>query len=456
MRKTLFVLVTINLVTSIYSFYLANQTMFSDSIAYINMAKSIGQGTFSSWYFLENFYFETLRTPVYPFFLYILSIISSSKLFVLFIQLILYYLSLIIGCKLIFNKTNNFKSILLFLVFTAINIQIPYYAGLIATESLSFFLYILFCYIGLTKPLNVKNSILLGIIAATAFSIKPVFLFIPIIYSLYLILFSFKRNVKFILCMMLVYIMLILPFGIWNHMNHGKFKITPIEGGAGVAHLGFWMHKLPPNYKEEFYWGNQIPNDYLNPFKLSAKDYNDNLESYKKEWRIIQKNLEKNNDCNDLKIINEMKSFNPGIFELKNSNYTIEREKMLWERTIQNIINHPIYYLKTRLYTFFRNFTTGIDLNGLKQTKNTFGLIKIYIPFILSFIFIFCGLIFLIYSTFAAKKDLFLIFLLFISIYQGIIHVPFAIQARYTIPVHLIILMLLAINFSNLKTKQSS
>ena len=66
----------------------------------------------------------------------------------------------------------------------------------------------------------------------------------------------------------------------WNKINHGIFKITPIEGGAGVANFGFWQLKLPNGYTEKFYWGNSTSYDYTQPKFYSIDEQNQNARLF--------------------------------------------------------------------------------------------------------------------------------------------------------------------------------
>ena len=76
---------------------------------------------------------------------------------------------------------------------------------------------------------------------------------------------------------------------------------------------------------------------------------------------------------------------------------------------------------------------------------------KLVYPFAVTFLFIFCGLIFATIRLLSGKSR-FLHWQVFLMLawYYGILHIPFVIQARYTIPAHLAILVMLSLTlFSN-------
>ena len=72
-------------------FILATREKFLDSIGYLNMGLGIIEGNFSSWYFLEKIYPETLRMPGYPIFIGFLLNIHKNELL---IQITQYFLLL--------------------------------------------------------------------------------------------------------------------------------------------------------------------------------------------------------------------------------------------------------------------------------------------------------------------------------------------------------------------------
>ena len=100
-NKIILILVVINLCSSFASFYIAFKSHFPDSLTYWLMAEGIMNGRFSSWYFLDTFYPETIRTPGYPLFLALCRSIIDSEVFVKIIQFSLYLFSLLLALKLV-------------------------------------------------------------------------------------------------------------------------------------------------------------------------------------------------------------------------------------------------------------------------------------------------------------------------------------------------------------------
>jgi hypothetical protein len=452
-ESTFYILISLNVVIGFLIFSISKNMRFPDQEGYILMAESLLYNKFSSLYFLDKYYPETLRSPVYPAFItscfYFFKSIESVKI----IQLLLYCISIFL-CLQIIKKINNAIMIRnLFLLFLIPNFQIVFYSGYISTEMLSIFLVILSIYL-LLKPLTYLNSILIALFWGLLCLLKPVFILFVFIIGLYLFLLN-KKNIYKILLIYSIFIGLSIPFGIWNLKNHGVFKITPVEGGAGVAHLGFWQCKLPDNYTEPFYWGNSIVPDYTKPLFYNNIEKNQNLEIYERKLNKIFRYIEKYESQEDKFYLKKMKKEKHGTFPLHNSNYTLAREELLKKSLIEDIKNEPIYYIKTRMYHFVRVYITGINISEFNKNSSIKNKLKAVYPFLVSFSFIFIGIVFLIYKI--IKLRLYKKYGLMISLvlYVGLIHIPFAIQARYSISVHLLVLVMLSLIFFESKNNKT-
>ena len=242
----------------------------------------------------------------------------------------------------------------------------------------------------------------------------------------------------------------------WNKINHGIFKITPIEGGAGVANFGFWQLKLPNGYTEKFYWGNSTSYDYTQPKFYSIDEQNQNARLFERERTVLSNELKKYESSEDSIYLNYMRNSRSGVFLLHNSNYTLARESALWKLTLQNIIKDPLYYIKSRIYHFPRLYVTGINSQNLEKSTSILSKIKNIYPFFVTLIFIFLGMLFITICLLFKKVKFDKSFVFILSMwYCGIIHLLFVIQSRYTIPVHLIVLTILSLTiFKILKSKQ--
>lgn len=440
-KESYYVLLLLNIIAVLGIFYLSSQVEFPDAKSYWYMAKGFGEGQFSSWYFLPVYTPETLRTWGYPFFVYLCQIVYDAPLTVKLVQLILHFGILLLCLRLIsyFNKGVSAKS--LFLLLLLPNIQIAYYAGQIASETINIFFIMLFFYLWYTKRDNWTKYILLALISFIIFQLRPVFLLVPFLLVAYKLLFE-RTNLKYSFGFILVFTISLLPFGFWNKSAHGIFKITPLEGGAGAANLGFWGFRLPDGYNPKFYWNARYSKDLTQPSFATDDERETFQRKYELEWAQINKELENYLTPEDSLRLSIYNNKEYGLWEVMSSGYTHAREKLLARYLIKDIKESPGYYIKTRLYTLLRLWFTGINKSQFEEA-GVAGKVKLVYPFAVTFIFIFCGLAFVIISFLRKWLSWKLYWPIFIVIaYFGLAHIPFGIQARYTVPVHIFILML--------------
>jgi 4-amino-4-deoxy-L-arabinose transferase-like glycosyltransferase len=441
-------LLLLNMLTAAISFTLAYNSDFSDEHGYRLMSEGLSQGRFSSWYFLDHYYPETLRTPAYPIFLFLVGYISNAKLWICLIQLVLYFVGLGLACDLVSRLSGrDTRARIFFLILTAINIQIPYYAGCVSPDFFCILLTILYAYILILKSHQLKYACLAGVVAGMICMMRPSFLLFPFLITGY---FLFKRlGWRYTVLHVVLFTTTLLPFSLWNYFNHGVFKPTPLEGGAGVAHMGYWSFRLPRNYTEHYYWHNTTEHDLMDPFAFSAEERESNRLIFEQEWKEILIKLDARNSPEDRVEIERMTRYNPYAFKLYNSDYTKDREKLLWMKTLEHIWDNPWFYFKTRVYSFCRFYFTGVSYNKWNSAASILGKIKTLYPFLITFTCIFIGFVVGIISAVRSRTPGTFI-LCAMALYQGVIHVPFAIQARYTVPVHFTILILLALAVSHI------
>lgn len=450
-------LIIANIITATAAFILAVNTHFPDAKGFWLMSEGINAGRFSSWYFLDTYYPETLRTPGYPLLLALIKLFNSSPLFIKIIQLASYFISLFLCFKIV-NKLsgNNNKSSIVFLCLTAINIQIPYYSGYISSDIWCIFFTAAIIYVLVIKPKTIKNGLLLGILAGLNFIMRPAFLLFPFVITLWYLLFK-RDQLKYISVHLIVFCITLLPFTYWNFKNHNSIQPTPIEGGAGVAHIGYWSFRLPKGYQENYYWGNVVPDDLTNPFTFSDEEFQKNKIEFENEWKEILDNIKPLNKKNDLKNLESMSEQKLGIFKLYNSEYTLARESLLKKKIKEHILEKPAFYIETRIYSFFRLYFTGINKNELERSATISSTLKSLFPFAVTFISIcigyFISVILLLKNKYERSYETGIIIIL--CFYQGAVHAFFTIQGRYLVPVHLLILILVALAITRNKKLKS-
>ena len=215
--------------------------------------------------------------------------------------------------------------------------------------------------------------------------------------------------------MVIIYVLAILPYGIWNLKNHDVISLTPIESSGG---------------------------DKISLFS-SLNQANNNIIDQSKESDYIDSACAQYLSPMDKINLAEMNNF-IGFQKTYNAKYTIEKEKLLKQQTINQLKKEPTFTLKTKLSTMFRLWLDEMQLSELKNSDLNKKSIAIYLS-VVTLIFFFASLI-LIPWAFYKKKLLWVHSqtIIILIIYFGILHLFFSLQAKYTVPLRLIILLLLA------------
>lgn len=461
-RKTFWFFLVLGACSALSTFIYGHIVGFSDEGHYWSLAKGMHHGKFSAWYFLPMDTPETLRTWGYPFFLYLCQFISNSYWFVQIVQLIIYGCSVYMILKLIKHFYAPLAYRTLFVIFLVFNNHLAFYSGVLIAECLTLFFVTLFVTVYILNKESYKKYILLAVISFALYQLRPIFLLFPVMLFVYMLLF-YRDSIKYASVMLMVFLFSLIPFALWNKANHGVYKVTPLEGGIGVAFQGgYWDYRLPLGFKAPYYWGMEIDNDLLEPSFMTKQEKEAGVKVYISDWEEIEAALH-SKYMTKTDSLREQYQKSPlyahsRIFKIYGTAYTQAREELIKKKLIQHIKEDPGFYIKTRIYNFFRQWVTGINGAQFEKAGNIKGYIIALYPFIITFLFILTGL-FIICIHLLRKKlswKQFHIFFLFIG-YIAVVDVPFGVMSRYTVPVHLFILMLLSILFVNgiFKPKQA-
>lgn len=439
------VLVVFNVLTAVAAWRLGTSHGFSDAKGYVMMGEGLRRGVYSSWYWLTPPPPETLRMPGYPLFLAGVRSIAESDLLVRVLQLGFYFVAVGLALSTL-HKLSDGSALArrLFLLFTACNIQIPYFSGYISSDSLTVFCVALYVWLFVVRPWDLTTGVLMGLTIAAGCYLRPAVLLLPPLLVLGAWLLE-RRKVLPAVVHLAVFTALLVPFGLWNLAHHGTFKVTPVEGGAGASHLGYWAFRLPAGYADRFYWGNPFIDDLFNPFTPSPTEAEAAVAEYEREWTEIAKVLDATETEEDRARQAYMRGpDNPGIIPVRASQYAQLRERMLWASIRAHALAEPWAYLKTRAYTFVRIYFTGINGAQWRAAPTALSRLKLLVPPAIQLTFIVGGLLvsLALLARFRAPRGY--TFLILLALYFGAVHIPFLIGARYTVPVHLCILLSLA------------
>lgn len=438
-------LLLLNCASGIIAWRMGSAQPFPDAKGYVLMSEGLRHGQFSSWYFLEGGPPETLRMPGYPLFLAAVRSLSQAPAFLTLVQLSLHFAALATCAWMVLRTTRSFRSLEFFLLFSALNIQIPFLTGFTGSDSLTATVTTVYASVFVTQR-EFRWGIVLGLLGGIGFQLRPALLLLPFVLTGAILLWDRKRLTQAVVHLA-VFGVTLLPFGVWNLRSHGVFRVTPIEGGAGAAHLGYWNFRVPGGYADRFYWGNAFIEDLLNPFAPSPEAGAAAITEYEAEWSEINATIEGLETPDDRALQARMRGeLNPGIIATRNSRYTLARERALWARVLARGTEDPIFYLKTRAYTVLRSYFTGINAVAWRDAKTNPEYAKLLAPTLLQLVFILGGLA-LSLATAMYRGRRFPIearYLLTLVLYFGFVHAPFVIGSRYTMPAHLSLLAVVA------------
>ncbi len=425
-----------------------------DHFTYLGYVEGLARGRYSYWYFFPDYIPDTLRNPGYPVFLYLLSLVSRSVGWIQLVQLAFYLVAVGLVVRVILRQTPDSSSgrvaAAIFLLLLLPNVQMAYYAAVVFPEILTTFLVTAyFAVVVFTTPAHWMRAVALGLLTGALFQSRPVVLFFPVVqFGLEWLLRRGQFRAGVALAQLLVYGLTMMPYALWNQRHHGQFKITSIEGGAGVMQLGFWGFRMP-GYKEMRTFGNTMgdePIKFVEPPEVPGY-----IAQFNREWDEMDRQLAPYHTHQDSLYLARMRHDYPLLIVTRSAPLTKAREALMLHSTLQHIAAEPGYYLKTRIYTFFRLFITGVQLDDLARAHSPTALLKVLYPFLVSaFTFLF-AVVLVPLALWRRRVGGFAFWLaLLLTLYFGAIHVPFSIQARYTTPIRLLFIYTVAVSATGL------
>ncbi|MCC2547894.1 hypothetical protein LJY25_15700 [Hymenobacter sp. BT175] len=427
-------------------------TISGDHYTYMGYADGLLQGRYTYWYFLPDYIPDTFRNPGYPLFLLLIRALGGGDGLARIVQTLLYLITIGLVVRLAARCETDSRSWLvrnLFLLLLLPNIQLAYFAALVFPEMLVAFLVALYVYVAITWPLSGwKRTVVLALLAGLIFQTRPVFILFPLGHlaldfwqNRSMGMFSWLKGIV----LLVLFGATMLPYAFWNYRHHGVFKPTSLEGGAGVMQLGFWALRMP-GYHETRYWGNTMGDEvvsFAEPAEVPGY-----IAAFNAEWDQIDAATRPLLTARDLRYLPQMRNNDRNMFPTYNSDYTVRREKLLLQATIANIRREPGYYLKTRLYTLVRLWVTGVQLNAWREAASPLAKIKVIYPALASGFTFLLGIICLAWGLFhqrAIQCTRTWWLSLALVVYFGLVHIPFSIQARYTVPVRPWLLLAIAV-----------
>ncbi len=416
----------------------------ADAHSYLALANGILHGNYSMYWDQPNAFPDTFRAPGYPAYLALFIAMFGSWRWAGLVQVTLFVLSI----HLMFRVMERFgfgtaaRNVFLLLLLSSQNVVM--YVPLVNPEVPA-----LACLVIMTfhDPIYRRphwfTGIAMGLLAGFVFQCRPVFLLLPVVRPV-LDLLLFRKRIAWStnITMLLVFGLTLLPFSLWNNQHHGVFRPTPLEGGGGVFHFGYWSGRIP-DYHQHRYWGNFTADEMIR--FVPEDSVPRNIIAFEKEWDSIDSALAPFLTAADTQMLAHYQEYvNEKTF---NARYTLERERILKRLTIEHSLEHPWYTLAFKCYTAVRLWVIGID-RGEFVAASALGKLKMSLPFLVTFTQFVVALLCIPMALKRRWLDWRELYpLLWIVLYGWLISIPFTIQSRYTVPLrfHFFVLTAMAV-----------
>lgn len=432
-----------NVVVTCALLWAARSVQGSDHLNYLALAEGIGHGEYSSWWWLPVDVPDTMRTPGYPLFLWALTSWTGSFWPLRLVQLLAYGAAMRLVYLSIGHMGGGRLARNLFLLVLLPSVNIAWYVPHVGTETLAVLFMSAWLYVQVAwKDQGWRKPVVHALLLAGAFQCRPVILLFPVLWSA-VRLWTDRDHATWraVVLELGVFALLLVPYGLWNRAHHGVFSVTPLESGGGVMHIGWWSGKIPGR-QESRYWGNATGEEMLRftpPEQVPA-----NWQAFQAEWDAIDRELAPLLTSTDSLMLRAHLD-HPMLFRTYTTRYTLERERILKRTVWRHVLEEPGYTLAIKSYALARLYVTGVHM-GQWRTWPLQGRLRLLYPFLLSLMIFVLAWVAVPWAMIRkGLRFLHLAPLLMPLIYFGLIHLPFTLQARYTIPVRALLLALVAL-----------
>jgi 4-amino-4-deoxy-L-arabinose transferase-like glycosyltransferase len=228
MKKTFYIIFGFKILLSLVLLYFfdENIAITHDSKQYLELADNLWTGKFGRFY-QDYFYQETIRTPIYPFFLMLTKFLSIKG--IIFIQL-LFYFSTVLIFKKILSENYQLSPFKLYLFSTIFLLDFVgfFHAFQILTEVFFTFLLLISIYY-FHKKEKLYPQFLAGLFFALAMLCRPILsYFIPFIIIYFVIAFFKNKSYQKAIVYFASLAILILPYLAYNYHYFNRLFISNI------------------------------------------------------------------------------------------------------------------------------------------------------------------------------------------------------------------------------------
>lgn len=412
-----------------------------DWATYHGLAVGILHGAYSYWTHLGLYVPDTFRTPGYPLLVAAVLKVFGAWEWLKIVQLGLYAVAVGASLGVVRNIGGGRRAVSIFLLILLPSLNLPYYIGTMLPEIAAAAAVVGAAYVLTLPSRRLSHAVLLGFLHGVVFQLRPSFLLFPPAYFAFTLLrerraMAWRMELVTLAC----FAVTLLPYGMWNLSRHGVFKVAPIEGGGGAFHTGYWAGRIP-GFHERRYWGNIFGDEIVEFVPRDRRAVE--IEAFTAEWDAIDAELAPLLTEQDAAML-AARTREPALFPTWNSAYSIARERLLTEYTVRNIRNNMPYYVAWKAYSTVRLWVTGVMREQFTQASLRGRLAMLYPTTLMALQLLLAVVaIPLAYRRGVVSHGQWLA-LIFLLVYWTSIHIPFVIQARYTVPVRLVLFALTA------------
>ena len=386
-----------------------------DQVEYIELGRIL----YDQFQFDETF--DTSRVPLYPAFISLILKFYNNLNFVILIQHLvgLSFIIIAYNIGLIYSKEIAFISGIL----CSLNLNFIIHANFFLTETLFglFFFIFLFFSIHFLKFFKIKFLIFSGIFLGLSALVRPVVIYFPIVFLIFLIFakYNFKKKILSIFVFLITFYATVFPWMFHNYKLYGNFALSSSSAGAiawYLPHIGQFEKKISIN-------------------EARIKNNND--------WKNYKQDLKSEVVENNFELDKEAKKYFFNI--IKEYKFTSIAQAWFWGG-MKNILSPPFIDFAS---LFKINHSSFYDTPGNSFVKQAFNFIFFNSNIYFSFIFNF-GILLIIIFRFVQlfgifhyfKKDKYLLlFLISIIIYFLLVSGPIG-YGKYRFPLEIIFILL--------------
>jgi len=375
----LFIALTLRIIIAIYY---GDRDLTEDSAhewgVLFNNLKSYGD---LYWFYDGNYKYPSLfMPPLYPYFIYLLDIFPSNNIIlkIISVQILISLISSFYIYKICEKISNKNISLIAFLIFSFYPANL-YSSSQVSSITIVMFLYVFFLYV----LINNKNFIWLGLIGGFGILARGEFFLIFFISLIYL-LFSKKINIFKTFLIFFITLIILSPYLTRNYKIFNKLVITQSTGYV------LWR-------------GNN---------SLSSVD---SIIADREIGKVLNITLPKDYYFKN----EEIRNIYDQLYKIKyNPKHDLLRDKIFFDRAVDNITNDPIKYFFLSIKKFFSFMFINLDSNY----PNYYNIFSILPEFLLS-IGAFLGIILNIKNIIKLKFIYFYTFYI-LSVYSCLLILP--------------------------------